>query len=590
MNTITTDAYRQLVKRDLYKRQTQGDMLEEPQAIVEGYSSYFDFSRKKSGYSGVATFCSHRSTPTHALEGLTGKHAGELFDGGGTVEVLPGQWKEEELKNLDCEGRAVITQHLLKDTEGKELRIAVINVYCPHVDPEKPERRIYKLRFYELLRQRAAAIRATGCHVIIVGDINTSHRRIDHCDPDDSEDFENRLGRRYLDMMLLPIYKNEQQYETSSTDQKARVDSAQNNYMCSSQLGKIDGMIKISDRLKLAKNRSSSLTEGSDYSRAEVNSKTREEGYGGEQQSDESLLSSSTNFQVVDTFRYFYPLKEKAFTCWHTLSNSRATNYGTRIDYIFCDKDFLTYLRDGQVLQEVLGSDHCPVAIVINGEITPAAKLPSSCTKFYPEFQGLQQKLSSYFQPKSSSTKANQNFSLQKNESSNKTWPLNGVKRKAEVTKKSARKMVCTEKQKKLSSFFTVKQNSLIDTDNEKNENPTSQNHADVNFVGHNNKEIKSDDPQDISSHELPLSQGSKGNPVSGSQKPLTLVKNSGWNFLMNGPKPPPLCPGHKEPAVLRTVKKKGPNMNRQFYACARGAGKEGDPEAQCNFFKWVGK
>ncbi|XP_047473694.1 DNA-(apurinic or apyrimidinic site) endonuclease 2-like [Penaeus chinensis] len=567
------------------------DMLEEPFAIVEGYSSYFNFSKKKSGYSGVATFCSNQASPTHAQEGLTGKHAGELFDGGGTIEVLAGQWQEEELKNLDSEGRAVITQHLMRGTEGKELRIAVINVYCPHVDPEKPERRIYKLRFYELLRQRAAAIRATGCHVIIVGDINTSHRRIDHCDPDDTEDFESRLGRRYLNMMLLPIYKNEQQNETSGTDQKAGVESAQNNHVCSSQLGKIDELNKINDGLKLAKNSSCSLTEGNDYSRAELNSKTGEEGgYGGEQQSDEALLSSSTNFQMVDTFRYFYPLKEKAFTCWHTLSNSRATNYGTRIDYIFCDQDFLTYLRDGQVLQEVLGSDHCPVAIVINGEITSAAKLPSSCTKFYPEFQGQQQKLSSYFQPKSSSTKANQNFTLQKTESTNKTWPQNGIKRKAEVFKKSASKMACTEKQKKLSSFFTVKQSSSVDRENDKNENSIGQNHTDVNFAGHIDKEIKTDDSQNISSHELPLSQESNGNPVSGSQKPPTQVKNTGWNFLMKGPKPPPLCPGHNEPAVLRTVRKKGPNMNRQFYACARGAGKEGDPEAQCNFFKWVGK
>lgn len=65
--------------------------------------------------------------------------------------------------------------------------MALINVYCPRVDPEKPERRIFKLRFYELLRQRAAAIHATGCHVIILGDINTSHKQIDHCDPDETE-------------------------------------------------------------------------------------------------------------------------------------------------------------------------------------------------------------------------------------------------------------------------------------------------------------------------------------------------------------------------------------------------------------------
>lgn len=65
--------------------------------------------------------------------------------------------------------------------------MTVINVYCPRVDPEKPERRKFKLRYYELLRQRAAAVFAADSHVVIVGDINCSHKRIDHCDPELSE-------------------------------------------------------------------------------------------------------------------------------------------------------------------------------------------------------------------------------------------------------------------------------------------------------------------------------------------------------------------------------------------------------------------
>ena len=46
---------------------------------------------------------------------------------------------------------------------------------------------MFKIRFYELLRQRASALRETGSHVIVLGDVNSSHKRIDHCDPDDSE-------------------------------------------------------------------------------------------------------------------------------------------------------------------------------------------------------------------------------------------------------------------------------------------------------------------------------------------------------------------------------------------------------------------
>ena len=48
-----------------------------------------------------------------------------------------------------------------------------------------------------------------------------------------------------------------------------------------------------------------------------------------------------------------------------------------------------------------------------------------------------------------------------------------------------------------------------------------------------------------------------------------------------------PLCQGHKEPCVSRTVKKAGKNQGKSFYACARGKGRTNDPMAQCDFFAW---
>ena len=45
-------------------------MLDEPTAFIDGYTSYFSFSRKKTGYSGVATFCKTDFTPIQAEEGL----------------------------------------------------------------------------------------------------------------------------------------------------------------------------------------------------------------------------------------------------------------------------------------------------------------------------------------------------------------------------------------------------------------------------------------------------------------------------------------------------------------------------------------
>ena len=45
-------------------------MLEECHAILPDFTSYFAFSRKRSGYSGVATYCATDATPYDAKEGI----------------------------------------------------------------------------------------------------------------------------------------------------------------------------------------------------------------------------------------------------------------------------------------------------------------------------------------------------------------------------------------------------------------------------------------------------------------------------------------------------------------------------------------
>ncbi|KAL2104378.1 hypothetical protein ACEWY4_001246 [Coilia grayii] len=159
------------------------DLLDARTAIIDGYNSYFSFSRGRSGYSGVATFCKDSATPFGAEEGLTG-----VLTNHGEAVGCYGDQKElatEDLQLLDNEGRAVITQHQIMGPDGPQT-LSVLNVYCPRADPEKPGRKLFKLQFYQLLQARAEALLASGSHVIVLGDINTSHRPIDHCDPDDT--------------------------------------------------------------------------------------------------------------------------------------------------------------------------------------------------------------------------------------------------------------------------------------------------------------------------------------------------------------------------------------------------------------------
>ena len=66
----------------------------------------------------------------------------------------------------------------------------------------------------------------------------------------------------------------------------------------------------------------------------------------------------------VDTFRHFYPDKEKAFTFWTYMMNSRAKNVGWRLDYFVISKRFVdSNVCDNVVRDQVFGSDHCPITL-----------------------------------------------------------------------------------------------------------------------------------------------------------------------------------------------------------------------------------
>ncbi|NCC82118.1 MAG: exodeoxyribonuclease III, partial [Clostridia bacterium] len=67
----------------------------------------------------------------------------------------------------------------------------------------------------------------------------------------------------------------------------------------------------------------------------------------------------------VDTFRYFYPDKEEAYTWWSHFAKSRERNIGWRIDYFLVSERFKTTLEDAFIREKIMGSDHCPVGIML---------------------------------------------------------------------------------------------------------------------------------------------------------------------------------------------------------------------------------
>lgn len=67
----------------------------------------------------------------------------------------------------------------------------------------------------------------------------------------------------------------------------------------------------------------------------------------------------------VDSFRHLYPEKEGAYSWWSYMGNARANNTGWRIDYFLVSKGFEDKVKESYILPDVLGSDHCPVGLVI---------------------------------------------------------------------------------------------------------------------------------------------------------------------------------------------------------------------------------
>jgi exodeoxyribonuclease-3 len=67
----------------------------------------------------------------------------------------------------------------------------------------------------------------------------------------------------------------------------------------------------------------------------------------------------------IDTFRYFYPDKENAYTWWSYMFNAREKNVGWRIDY-FCISAALEERLEGAAIHaDIMGSDHCPVELCL---------------------------------------------------------------------------------------------------------------------------------------------------------------------------------------------------------------------------------
>ena len=71
------------------------------------------------------------------------------------------------------------------------------------------------------------------------------------------------------------------------------------------------------------------------------------------------------NAGFVDSFRYFYPDAVGEYSWWSYIGGARSRNAGWRIDYFVVSEKARDRMVSASIHQEIMGSDHCPVELVV---------------------------------------------------------------------------------------------------------------------------------------------------------------------------------------------------------------------------------
>ena len=81
---------------------------------------------------------------------------------------------------------------------------------------------------------------------------------------------------------------------------------------------------------------------------------------------ERTKMTELLNAGFVDTFRYKYPEVEGKYSWWSYMFHAREKNAGWRIDYFIVSENLKDKIEDAQILDNIYGSDHCPIELDLN--------------------------------------------------------------------------------------------------------------------------------------------------------------------------------------------------------------------------------
>jgi len=168
----------------------------------------------------------------------------------------------------------------------------------------------------------------------------------------DEHDHEGRIIQLEFEAFrLVNVYVPNSQDELKRLEYRMRWEDDFRNYVC--ELEKSKPVIICGD-LNCAH-------QEIDLKNPKTNTKSA-----GFTQEERDKMTALLDSGFSDSYRKLYPDKHDAYTWWSYRAGARERNAGWRIDYFIVSSQLDEYVSNAYIYPEILGSDHCPVALDIN--------------------------------------------------------------------------------------------------------------------------------------------------------------------------------------------------------------------------------
>lgn len=155
----------------------------------------------------------------------------------------------------------------------------------------------------------------------------------------------------FPDYFLVTVYTPNAQQELSRIDYRMEWEDAFREYLCY-----LDGQkpVIVCGDMNVARSEIDLRNPKSNRGNAGFSDQEREK--------MEQLLKAG----FTDSFRYLHPDQTDAYTWWSYRFQSRSKNAGWRIDYFLISNRVQDKIREANIHNDILGSDHCPVSLQID--------------------------------------------------------------------------------------------------------------------------------------------------------------------------------------------------------------------------------